>query len=255
MKAIAILLALCGVASAGPTIDLDFREAPVRDVARILADVGRVNIVFIDGVDAKVDVKFKRASWDKVLAEVVVKRARLATVREGNVILVGEPAAIAARKKQKHKRSGKPIDIDFNNVDVAAVGDALAFATQKPIAITGGTKPITLRLRRTPLDQASDILALVSGGTLGTKAVPPWSPGCVAVTADIEALRLGGIVAVGDKRYAVVLDGATAHVVRANDCAGKTQSVVRDVGTSYITFLVGKEERSLQLYPPRTPPE
>ena len=49
------------------TVDCDFKDAPIHDLLRTIADTGRVNIVVPDGIDAKVTVRLKRVPWDQAL--------------------------------------------------------------------------------------------------------------------------------------------------------------------------------------------
>jgi hypothetical protein len=71
----------------GRLIDLDVRDADIEDVCRLLADVGRVNIVVADDVHGKVTVVMKRVPWDQAL-EVIAQAKGLRAVREGDIILV-----------------------------------------------------------------------------------------------------------------------------------------------------------------------
>lgn len=71
----------------GAPIDLDVKGADIDDVLRLLADVGRVNIVVAGEVSGTITLKLRRVPWDQVLA-VVLETRGLAASREGNVIVV-----------------------------------------------------------------------------------------------------------------------------------------------------------------------
>ena len=75
---------------AGKRIDIDVRLAPIHDVIRLLADVGRANVVVGDGVDGSVTVKLVQVPWDQALDTVVRAKGFVAT-REGDVIFVTRP--------------------------------------------------------------------------------------------------------------------------------------------------------------------
>ncbi|MBS1123823.1 MAG: type pilus secretin PilQ, partial [Deltaproteobacteria bacterium] len=68
----------------GATVDFDFKDAPIHDLLRIIADTGRVNIVVPDDVSAKVTVRLKRVPWDQAL-EVILSSHGLWYRREGNL--------------------------------------------------------------------------------------------------------------------------------------------------------------------------
>ncbi len=82
MRALAILLFLAGTASAdrdlcaanakwrGATVDLDVKSADIHDVLRLLADVGKVNLVISDDVAGKVTLRLKRVPWDQIACTV-----------------------------------------------------------------------------------------------------------------------------------------------------------------------------------------
>lgn len=71
----------------GAPVDLDLRAADIHDVFRLLADVGRVNIVVAGEVSGQVTMKLRRVPWDQAM-DVIARVRGLAYEREGNVILV-----------------------------------------------------------------------------------------------------------------------------------------------------------------------
>jgi len=95
-----LLLALSSSASAAPrdacangkrhrgaAIDLDVKGADVHDVFRLLAKVGKTNIVVADDVRGRVTLTLKTVPWDQVMCTIAaVHRLRIAV--DGNVLLV-----------------------------------------------------------------------------------------------------------------------------------------------------------------------
>jgi hypothetical protein len=71
----------------GATIDIDLKDADISDVCRLLADVGRVNIVVADDVHGKVTISWRRVPWDRAL-DVILTTKGLRAEREANVIVV-----------------------------------------------------------------------------------------------------------------------------------------------------------------------
>lgn len=71
----------------GAPISLDVKAADIHDVMRLLADVGNVNIVVPDSVQAKVTLKLKRVPWDQVTCTIAAVHKLTVTV-DGNVVLV-----------------------------------------------------------------------------------------------------------------------------------------------------------------------
>jgi type IV pilus assembly protein PilQ len=71
----------------GATITLDVKDADIHDVMRLLADVGNVNIVVPNTVQAKVTLRLKRVPWDQVTCTIAAVHKLTVTV-DGNVVLV-----------------------------------------------------------------------------------------------------------------------------------------------------------------------
>ncbi|MFO0550280.1 MAG: type IV pilus secretin PilQ [Polyangiaceae bacterium] len=94
-------------AGAGRRIDLDLKDADIHDVLRLLADVGRVNVVTADNVSGSVTIRMRNVPWDQAL-ETVLQAKGLGMVRKGNLIRVAPIAdlnkerelAIARRKSE-----------------------------------------------------------------------------------------------------------------------------------------------------------
>jgi type IV pilus assembly protein PilQ len=93
----------------GATVDFDFKDAPIHDLLRIIADTGHVNIVVPDTIDAKVTVRLKRVPWDEAL-DVILASHGLWYRREGNLYRIAprkeldaEDEAEAARREAAQK--------------------------------------------------------------------------------------------------------------------------------------------------------
>jgi type IV pilus assembly protein PilQ len=72
---------------AGRRIDLDLKDADIHNVLRLLADVGRVNIVTADNVQGSVTIRMRNVPWDQAL-DVVLQAKGLGMVRRANMIRV-----------------------------------------------------------------------------------------------------------------------------------------------------------------------
>ena len=90
----------------GRRIDLDFKDADIHNILRLLADVGNVNIITSDAVRGRVTIRMKNVPWDQAL-DVILRAKGLGMVREGNLLRVApmsdlekERESELARKKQ-----------------------------------------------------------------------------------------------------------------------------------------------------------
>jgi len=92
---------------AGRRIDLDFKDADIHNILRLLAEVGGVNIVTGDDVEGAVTIRMRNVPWDQAL-DVILQAKGLGMVRRGNLIRVAplttlekeRELAIARRKQQ-----------------------------------------------------------------------------------------------------------------------------------------------------------
>lgn len=92
----------------GRRIDLDFKDADIHNILRLLAEVGGVNIVTTDDVQGTVTIRMRNVPWDQAL-DVILQAKGLGMVRRGNLIRVAplstlekeREAAIARRKQQE----------------------------------------------------------------------------------------------------------------------------------------------------------
>ncbi len=76
-----------GARRSGRPIDLDLRDVDIANVCRLLADVGRVNIVLGDDVHGQVTVKMTGVPWDTAL-DVILRAKGLRAESMADVIIV-----------------------------------------------------------------------------------------------------------------------------------------------------------------------
>ncbi len=90
----------------GRRIDLDFKDADIHNILRLLAEVGGVNIITSDDVAGSVTIRMRNVPWDQAL-DVILQAKGLGMVRRGNLIRVAllttlekERELALARRKQ-----------------------------------------------------------------------------------------------------------------------------------------------------------
>jgi type IV pilus assembly protein PilQ len=93
------LIALAPEASAADKgkIDIDVVNADIRNVLRLFADVGHVNLVLGDDVSGPVTVRFRNVPWDTAMRSVLSVKG-LAMERVGNIVRV-QKAEVFARER------------------------------------------------------------------------------------------------------------------------------------------------------------
>lgn len=91
----------------GRKISLDFQDADISNVLRLLADVSGFNIVIGDDVKGKVTLKLINVPWDQAL-NIVLKMNNLGQVREGNIIRIATVANITKQQDEEaHVKEAK----------------------------------------------------------------------------------------------------------------------------------------------------
>ena len=87
----------------GRRIDLDLKDADIHNVLRLLADVGRVNVVTADNVSGNVTIRMRNVPWDQAL-DVVLQAKNLGMVRQGNMIRVAPLADLEKEREMQIAR-------------------------------------------------------------------------------------------------------------------------------------------------------
>lgn len=113
----------------GPRISLDFKDADIQNVLRVLADVSGLNIIATDDVRGKVTLHLTDVPWDQAL-DLVMRSNRLEMIREGNVVRISTVARLkeereALRAAQDAERELEPLRVRYIRVNYARADDAL----------------------------------------------------------------------------------------------------------------------------------
>ncbi len=101
----------------GATVEFDFKDAPIHDLLRIIADTGGVNIVVPDTIDAKVTVRLKRVPWDQAL-EVILASHGLWYRREGNLYRIAPRKELDAEDEAEAARRAAAVQSEPPRTEV-----------------------------------------------------------------------------------------------------------------------------------------
>jgi type IV pilus assembly protein PilQ len=82
----------------GQKISLDFQDADIRDVFRILHEISGKNFVIGDDVKGRVTLKLDNVPWDQVL-DLITRMNQLGTTEEGNIVRIATLSTLEAEKK------------------------------------------------------------------------------------------------------------------------------------------------------------
>ena len=84
----------------GRRISLDFQQADISNVLRLIAEVSGFNIVVGEGVKSKVTMKLANVPWDQAL-EMLLKMNALGMIRQGNIVWVDTLQNIAKQQDEE----------------------------------------------------------------------------------------------------------------------------------------------------------
>jgi len=111
----------------GQRISLDFKDADIKNVFRLLAEISDLNIVVTDDVSRKVTVRLVDVPWDQAM-DVLLETNGLDKEQVGNVVRISTVERLRAEKDAiKAARDAEerlePLQASFLNVNYAKVVD------------------------------------------------------------------------------------------------------------------------------------
>jgi type IV pilus assembly protein PilQ len=111
----------------GRRIDLDFKDADIHNILRLLSEVGGVNVVTADNVGGTVTIRMRDVPWDQAL-DVVLQAKALGMVRQGNLLRVAplsqlEQEREAAIARQKQQQQLAPLETRLVPVSYATANE------------------------------------------------------------------------------------------------------------------------------------
>ncbi|MEK7237826.1 MAG: type IV pilus secretin PilQ [Nitrospirota bacterium] len=84
----------------GRRISLDFQQADISNVLRLIAEVSGFNMVVGEGVKSKVTMKLVSVPWDQAL-DMILKMNGLGKIRQGNILWIDSLANIARQQNEE----------------------------------------------------------------------------------------------------------------------------------------------------------
>lgn len=86
----------------GRRVSLDFQDADIANVIRLIADVSNLNIVLGEDIRGKVTLKLINVPWDQAL-DMILKMNNLGQIREGNIVRIATLSNIARQQDEEAK--------------------------------------------------------------------------------------------------------------------------------------------------------
>jgi type IV pilus assembly protein PilQ len=104
----------------GRRISLDFQDADISNVLRLIADVSGLNIVLGEEAKGKITLKLQNVPWDQAL-DIILKTKGLGQLREGNIIRVDTNGNIAKQQDEEAKAKESLIKAEDLSTRIIAV--------------------------------------------------------------------------------------------------------------------------------------
>lgn len=111
----------------GRRIDLDFKDADIHNILRLLAEVGNVNVVTSDDVSGTVTIRMRDVPWDQAL-DVILQAKGLGAERKGNLLRVAPQQVLEKERelalaRQKQQVALAPVETRLVPVSYATAKD------------------------------------------------------------------------------------------------------------------------------------
>jgi type IV pilus assembly protein PilQ len=84
----------------GQRISLDFKDADLANVFRIIAEVSNINIITTDDVQGRISVRLINVPWDQAL-DIILRAKSLGATQYGNVLRIAPLSAIRAEERAR----------------------------------------------------------------------------------------------------------------------------------------------------------
>ena len=119
----------------GQLVSFDFKDADVRDVLRILADISGFNLIIHSGVRGNITLRLANVPWDQAM-DLVLEEKGLGAILEGNILKIAPYNVINARqsrrlKAAKTRESTRPLVTKQIFINYARAGELVPLIDSK----------------------------------------------------------------------------------------------------------------------------
>jgi hypothetical protein len=152
----------------GHALSVDYKDANLSDVFRLIADATGRNVVVFPGIAGRITFAAQSLPWDEMLERILTPNG-LAARWDGNVVLIGRPEQIGTARRgagvgATTKYAGAAISLDLKDADLlgalAQIAEANGAAARFDPRIAGR---VTIKLNEVPWDQALDVIVKTNG--------------------------------------------------------------------------------------------
>jgi len=114
----------------GKRISLDFKDADIHNILRLISEVSKLNVITSDDVSGKITVTMRNVPWDQAL-DIILKTKKLGKVRHGNIIRVAPLTSLVEEQQLEAKaaearKTMEPLRVRLIPVNYAVAADVKA---------------------------------------------------------------------------------------------------------------------------------
>ena len=151
----------------GQRISMDFKDADLTNVFRIIAEVSNLNIITADDVKGKVSLRLVNVPWDQAL-DIVLRSKSLGAAQEGNVLRI---APLSSLRKEEQDRFDAQKQIEQSRQEALsraaearatqeAVFDTIPVSYSKASELLGKIKPLASKFGKLDSDDRTNVLII-----------------------------------------------------------------------------------------------
>ncbi len=127
----------------GQRISLDFKDADIQNVLRILADVSGFNVITTEDVQGKLTMRLVDVPWDQAF-DAILRAKNLDSVREGNIIRVSTVEQLkkerdSLRAAEEAQKQLEPLEVKYIKVNYAKADEKMVKKVQEVLTERGTT--------------------------------------------------------------------------------------------------------------------
>ena len=151
----------------GQRISMDFKDADLTNVFRIIAEVSNLNIITADDVKGKVSLRLVNVPWDQAL-DIVLRSKSLGAAAEGNVLRI---APLSSLRKEEQDRFDAQRQVDQSRQEAMnraaevkatqeAVFDTIPVSYSKASELLAKIKPLASKFGKLDSDDRTNVLII-----------------------------------------------------------------------------------------------
>ncbi|MEZ4819662.1 MAG: type IV pilus secretin PilQ [Bdellovibrionota bacterium] len=158
----------------GRKISLDIKDADIRSIFRLIADISKFNLIISDEVSGRVTIKLDDVPWDQAFA-IILQSKGLWFEKYGSIVRIAPSAKLqqekeAAAAAQAAAQAVKPLDILFKPVSYADAGTLTGqissiLSERGSVDIDSRTNTLIIKDIRENLDKAKKMVDILDTQT------------------------------------------------------------------------------------------